>query len=194
MRSEIKVDLGVDASGVGASMAEVIAHLLEAPSRLHEVPGAGMSQAVRPAAFLRQPVLWKVALNDVVEPTCRQRPVWRTQRQEDDPAVRLGSAVAQIARNGIANPGFERSGLLAPALGSDEADPIVRPVDVVEAQPAHFARAEAVHRQQQDDRVVSDRSRVVAVGLGEHPTDGVPRRAERQSLMAVDARQEDRVG
>jgi hypothetical protein len=39
----------------------------------------------------------------------------------------------------------KRSALLVLALGSDKTDPIMGPVDVAEAQLAHFARAEAIN-------------------------------------------------
>jgi hypothetical protein len=113
-------------------MAEVIAHLLETPTRFHEMPGAGVSQAVWPAAFLRQPLLGKMALDDVVKPTCRQRPVRGAQRQEDDPAFRLGSAIAQVSRDSVTDPGLKKNRLFAPALRANEADPIRRPVDAIE--------------------------------------------------------------
>ena len=44
-----------------------------------------------------------------------------------------------LARDRIADPRHERRLLVTTALGSDETDPIARPVNIVEAQMAHFA-------------------------------------------------------
>ena len=52
-------------------MAEVVADLLEAVTRLHEVAGTRVSQAMGPAPFFRQSVLREAALDDAIQSTCR---------------------------------------------------------------------------------------------------------------------------
>ena len=96
-------------------------------------------KAVWPTPFPWPFVCREVACDRGVQPAQRQWRVRRTQPQEHDPAGRLGSCLTQVARDRIADPRHERRLLVTTALGSDETDPIARPVNIVEAQMAHFA-------------------------------------------------------
>ncbi len=175
-----QVDLRVDAGGIGVAVSEVVADLLEAQPRLQQMSGTGVTQAMWPPAFGWSFVYGEVALDYGVQSARRQ---WRegcAYPQEHDPAGGLGSCLAQVARDRIADLGH-KGGIDVPgALGSDKADPVLLPVDVVETQPTNFTGTHPVDRQQQDDRVVSDRCRVGTTGRREHAYDSWPCRTHWQ--------------
>ena len=111
----------------------------------------------------------------------------RTVR-ENAPIAHGRPGLAQVPDDRLADERMQRKLFSAPALGALEDDPIVGPVDVVEAQSPQFAGSNAVDRQQQQDGAVANRDRLVAADRIKHPRNSLPSRPDRQSLQLVPSR------
>ena len=107
---------GVESGGVGTAMTEVVSDFLEGPPGFQKMPGTGVSQGVRAAALLERGDSREVASDYVVEAAWRQRAVWATEGQKERLVVGAWPTVAHVARDGVADPSFDRQDLLTEAL------------------------------------------------------------------------------
>ena len=99
---------------------------------------------MRPASARRRLPLGVAAFDNAVQREGGQRPVGGAQGEKDTPAAHTRPGLPQVADDRLADERMERELFPAPALGALEDDPVTAPVEVVEAQPPHFAESHAV--------------------------------------------------
>ena len=121
-------------------MPQMVADFLEGQPRLDQMPGAGVPQAVGTAAGPWSVCLRQMRGHDVIERTGGERPERRPHSQEERRLIALRPRVTDIAADGVLDAGFEREDVSMPALGTDDADAVGDPVDILHLQPSHFAR------------------------------------------------------
>src|SRR6266496_3353848 len=130
--------------------------------------------------------------DQLAERASRERVEWSTHCQEKFPRRRPGSYLLQVANNGFSHSLAKRKRLASKQLGTREDYLFPLPLNVVELQAGHLSGANAVHREQQQDRVVTDSRRLVPGGGMQKLLHVVPRRPGRKRLMLEHAGRHDR--
>ena len=168
-------------------MAQMVTHGLEGQSRLDQMPGARMAQAVGTAALLWSVCDRPARGHDAIEGTSRERPKRRAPGRKQRTVIAVRPGVANIPTEGVLDRGFERQDLSMPALGTDDLDPVRGPIDILHVQPPNLTRPQAIDGEQSENRPVSSLQRGLAIGLRDLTSDLVPGRSDQQAFITVDA-------
>src|ERR1017187_2861244 len=88
------------------------------------------------------------------------------QGQEYFPMVRTGARLAQVPQYRIAHRSRQGQDAGSACLGTVNRPPFDLPVQILQPEASHFAVAQAVYREEHQNRAVADGLRIVASGRG----------------------------
>ena len=88
--------------------------------------------------------------------------------------ARRGRALFEVPDDRLSDDGHERIDLGTSRLGATDRQTVVLPIDVVKAQRGDLTGPEAIDRQQQENRAVSDVRRVIGRRVLDQPIDVLP--------------------
>jgi hypothetical protein len=116
----------------------------------------------------------------------------RSDRSEDfeKQLAKRGSrpCFLEVADDGLAHDGHHRIDLTAPLLRTTHRQAVVLPVDVFAPQTGDLASPQPIDSEQKENRAVPHIGRVVGSRALDQPADVIPRGAERQPVLTIDAR------
>jgi hypothetical protein len=114
------------------------------------------------------------AADNVVHGARRERPKRSFERDEQLSMRTPRPSMLEILKYRITDRGHQRVILEPPLLGSFDPDDLPCPIEVFEAQLAHFAAAQAINGEQHQDGAVAYVTCIRAVGRGDKPLYVIP--------------------
>jgi hypothetical protein len=92
----------------------------------------------------------------------------------------------EVADNGFANCRGERIRLCPSPLGAGDEKDIPFPIYVVQLESAHFARAQGINREQQQDGTVPEILGLISLGGGYQALHIIPEGTAAQTFAPID--------
>lgn len=173
-------------------MAKMIANGLQRQVLGQKMAGTGVAQGMgAPVGGLDAQVLQPTA-SHVIEPAGRERADGCPEGEEDLAEPTARTHLVEVAHDGAAHFMGQRVALGAMLFGAGNRDDRVGPVDVFEPKPSHFAAAQCVNGEEQQDGAIADVPRLLTIGRRNQLPDVFPGRAARSGFVAKQAGTFDR--
>lgn len=163
------------------TMTEVIGDFLERQAARHEMSGARVPEHMRTATRHLKAEPLDAVRDNGIQAFRGHRSDGRPDLQNQLTTRASRPSLFEVPDDRLSDDGHERIDLGTARLGATDRQTVVLPIDVVKAQRGDLTGPEAIDRQQQEDRAVSDVRPVIGRRVLDQPIDVVPRGTDWQA-------------
>ena len=187
------VHLGVHLRSCQGDVAEMVGDLLHRKPLGQQMCGARVPQSVGAITGWHNAQLQKPLSYLRTETFCREWPERLNLREKNLSMRRSRTHFAEITQDGISHRRHQRIALVFALLSAANADHLLVPVDIFQAEMPYFAAAKPIDSNEQQHGVIANVACAAAAGCSQKTLHIAPLRPLWQTFQLVNARRIDGV-